>query len=455
MRARTNTPRSLLAGASLCLLVTVSAPAQTSSDVREILSRLERLEQANRELVEEVKALRTELAGARPKENAPPPAEASPPVEERVAVLESRVEEQASSKVEASQRLPIRLTGMALFNAYLNSAHGGDMQYPSIATPDYARTAGATMRQTIIGLDYRGAETSWGGTIRGAVSLDLFGGQGYSMDPVVRFRTGQIAVDWHDSSFVVGVDKPIISARDPASFAQVGYSPLWSSGNLWRWMPQARFEQDFRFSDQSGLRVQVGVLQTKENFLGSGDPEAPPPETYRPAVEGRAELHFGKERRFEIAPGFHYSVTHVGGFSVPSEVFSVDWLAKPWRPIEFSGAFFHGQNVAAVGSGGADPGYILSPTQALPVHSTGGWAQFTWLATRRISFNLFGGEQDNRNTGLSLGQIDTNASYGANVFYRLAPNVIVSMEAAQVRTARIGAATVSTNHYDLALAYLF
>jgi hypothetical protein len=39
--------------------------------------------------------------------------------------------------------------------------------------------------------------------------------------------------------------------------------------------------------------------------------------------------------------------------------------------------------------------------------------------------------------------------------YRLAPNVMVSLEGAQVRTDIIGTGTRINNHYDLAVAYLF
>ena len=48
-----------------------------------------------------------------------------------------------------------------------------------------------------------------------------------------------------------------------------------------------------------------------------------------------------------------------------------------------------------------------------------------------------------------------NLAYGANFFYRLAPNVLVSIEASQVRTSYVGGAPQLNNHYDLGLAYLF
>ena len=93
---------------SLLSLATLAWPlllsAQTSPDLARILERLDRLEQENRALAGEVKALRSELAASR--EGRPPAAAAddSPPatVEQRLDIQQARIEEQAQTKVEAS-----------------------------------------------------------------------------------------------------------------------------------------------------------------------------------------------------------------------------------------------------------------------------------------------------------------------------------------------------------------
>ena len=448
MRTR-NPIRNPILAALLCALAGASAHAQTAGEIDRILERLERIERANQALSEEVRALRVELA-------ARTPGAASAPLAERVEVVETRVAEQADTKVESSQRFPIRLTGMALFNTFLNSRNNGGSQYPVIATPGLARNGGAAFRQTVIGLDFRGPQTVWGGKLHGSVFMDFFGGSGQLLDQSVRLRTGVIALDWKQRSIAFGLDKPIFAPREPDSFAQVGVSPLTGAGNLWLWIPQARFEQDFRFGESSGLRAQVGVVQTRESTPRSLLPAYTPGfENARPAIEGRFEFRHGAERRIEIAPGFHNSVSHVDGFSVPSRLFSLDWLISPWRPIEFTGAFFSGQNVAPLGTGGAGGG-ILIPAylRPQPVHAIGGWGQIAYRVTPRLSFHLFSGQQDNRESDVIAGQVGKNLSFGANLFYRIAPNVIVSFESSQVRTRRTST-TVLNNHYDLALAYLF
>ncbi|MCL4855341.1 MAG: hypothetical protein KJZ78_28595, partial [Bryobacteraceae bacterium] len=98
---------------------------------------------------------------------------------------------------------------------------------------------------------------------------------------------------------------------------------------------------------------------------------------------------------------------------------------------------------------------FLSDGRVIPVHSHGGWGQFTFIATPRLSFNVYGGQHDDRDADLSPGGISRNMAGAANLMYRFAPNVIVSFEAAQLRTTYLGSGIRLNNRYDLALAYLF
>src|ERR1039458_5685960 len=87
-----------LACLALCL-APVSLCAQTAPDLAKILQRLDRLGQENRALSEQVRALQAQLGA---------PAPVLPTVEERLDIQQARVEEQAQTKVEASQKFPIR-----------------------------------------------------------------------------------------------------------------------------------------------------------------------------------------------------------------------------------------------------------------------------------------------------------------------------------------------------------
>src|SRR5580700_281444 len=332
----------------LVLFLPALLPAQQKSDLQQVLDRLDRIEQENKDLAEQVRALRAELAASRAPAPtpAPPPTEASapaPPLEEKVAVDEARIAEQAQTKVEASQKLPITLTGMLLFNAFLNGRANGGAEYPTTASPAVNPSAGgATVSQSVVGLKFQGPEIFGGGKISGSAFLDAWGGTpSSSLNHLIRLRTATVEIDWKDTTIVAGQDKPIVSPREPNSLAQVAVSPLTGAGNLWLWSPQVRLDQRFAFGQQAGLTAQIGVYETSEPSYASrgGDDDVTTASTPRPALEGRFEFwrKFGENARIEIAPGFHDSTSHAGGFSAPSHLFTTDWLIQPVAKIQFTG----------------------------------------------------------------------------------------------------------------------
>jgi hypothetical protein len=139
---------------------------------------------------------------------------------------------------------------------------------------------------------------------------------------------------------------------------------------------------------------------------------------------------------------------------VPSRLFALDWFANPWEKLEFSGAFFSGQNVAHFGA--LRQGFTIRRNgNVIPVHSRGGWGQLSFPFTSRVTLNIFGGVHDDRNRDLGYDGIAANRTGAANLMYRLAPNVILSIEALQMRTTYLEIGTRHNNRYDLAVAYLF
>jgi hypothetical protein len=442
---------------------------QSGPEVQAILERLDRLEKDNQALLEEVRALRQEVSGLRdspalPSDTTAPSRNATPAqtAGERQAIEANRIDELAQTKVEASQKFPIRVTGMALFNASLNGRLNGNAENPLLASTIPADMTGdGTLRQSTLGLLFNGPQTLWNGKISGSVYVDFFGGSTSSLDHLLRLRTAAIDIDWKNTSVMIGQDKPIISPRDPDSLAQVAYSPLAWAGNLWLWQPQIRLEQRFSFTENTGLRARAGAFVTSSlDYPSNPDFYIGPPsqqEYSRPGAEGRLELwhRWSGTGRIEIAGGYHFNQNRVIETQVPSEVYSVDWFLRPFSKLEFSGMFFHGTNLGTLG--GLPQGFVVRPecAEISVVHATGGWAQIRVPLTARLAWDVYGGQEDDRNADLIYGYVSKNQGYFSNLMYRIAPNVIVSLEGGQVRTAYLSMGTRLNDHYDLAIAYLF
>src|ERR1700682_1642398 len=380
----------------LLLFLPLLLPAQERSDFQQILQRLDQLERENRNLADEVHALRAEIAGARPLNPlgetrtavAEAPVNVSPvPIDERAGVLEQRTEELSQTKVEAARRMPVSLTGMVLFNAFLNGRASGAAQDPLVAAPSNTIAAGgASLSQSIIGLRFEGPRILGGGQVRGSLDMDLWGGTASSLNHLLRMRIATIQVDWRNSTLTLGQDKPLIAPRDPDSLAQVAFSPLTAAGNLWLWQPQARFEQRFGLGENAGLRAQASVYQTSEPSVGVVPQYQSSLSTASPALEGRFEFwdQYASRGRIEIAPGFHVSETHVGDVSIPSRLFTIDWMLQPLSKVRLTGAFLHGRNAAGVG--GLRQGFtFVADNRFTAVRATGGWAQLSYLATQRLT----------------------------------------------------------------------
>jgi len=447
--------------------------AQQNSDLQKILERLERLEQENRNLAAEVHSLRDEMAaahsasppvsatssseGSPPAVSATPGTSEAPPLEERVAQQEQRVADLSQAKVEASQRLPVSLTGMVLFNAFMNGTYSGGQQYPTSASPAAGHTnAGATLSQSVIGLTYQGPRVLGGAQVNASMLMDLWGGNpSSSLDHLIRLRIATVSLNWNTRSLTLGQDKPIVSPRQPDSLAQVAFSPLTGAGNLWLWQPQVRFEQRFAMGENMGLRAQAGVYETSEPTASAGTEYAATLSPSRPAAQGRFEFwrSFGSAARVEIAPGFHASETHVANVSIPSRLFTVDWLVQPISKVQFTGMFFQGEDAA--GLGGLRQGFTAVGQTVKAVHATGGWSQVTFQVLPRLALHVYAGQESNRPADLLAGLIGRNFLYAGNAVYRLGSNVLLGFEASQLRTTYVGLPYRTNNHYDLSLAYLF
>ena len=425
------------------LLIALTLPAQS---VDALIERLDRLERDNNTLRQEIERLRAELGGLKRQAAAQ---------SETQEITARRLEEQAQTKVEAAQKFPIRLRGMALVNFFHNGsrANGADTPTTAARAPGRA-TSAVTFRQTVLGLDFRGPRTILGAEVSGSVFGDFYeGGTEATQYPSPRLRTAEVVFEWKTRSLMFGQEKTLVGLRDPNSLAYSGVSPMTAAGNLWRWQPQIRFEQRLAFTAATQALAQVAVVQTAEE--SGGTPGALSLERRRPALQGRVELAhtLDASRRFEVAGAFHASTSHVGPYSIPSRVYSLDWFANPFRYLEFSGILYAGQNLHHFGA--FRQGWAVTPAGVHAIHTRGGWAQLSVPFHSRVSLNLIAGAMDDRNRDLTAAMIASNRNAAANLVFRIAPNVLVALEAMRIRTLYLNGGLSRNPRYDLSIAYQF
>ncbi len=450
----------------LAVVFTLAAQAQDppqppagATDSKAILQRLDRLEAENRRMADEIAELKRELAHARAPE--PPPAAPSGPADtdlaDRMAVQETRTAELDQKKVESSQKMPLEITGMLLFNAFHNGEYAGSSLNDPVTASAAAgqRLDGATFRQTVLGLEFFGPSLPGGGKASGSVYMDFFAGSIAPANNLLHLRLATLDLAWKNTTVTVGQDKPIIAPREPTSLAQVGVSPLTGAGNLWQWQPQARIEQRWQLGATSDLRAQAGIFESNETANSVPAVYANTLGVWRPAYETRVQYGYTHgQSRFEIAPGYHAGSSRIAGQSVASRAVSLDWLARPVSRVDFTGAWFDGRNLAGLGA--LRQGFTILPSgAAIPVHSVGGWGQISVSATSRLSFHFFSGTEHDRAIDLTGNGISRNLAYGGNAMWKLAPNVVAAFEVMQLRTTYLISGRRLNDHYDLALAYLF
>ncbi len=441
----------------LCVLASAAAAsplnAQSSPELQQILQRLDRIESQNRELMAEVQALRQQLDAAKSVQPETTAAD-SAAIADRVEVQDNRIAQQDQEKISSEHHLPVTLTGMLLFNTFWTGGGAGGSDNPTIAALNRGPVdAGATFRQSVVGVKFDGPTILGGGKVTGSAYVDFFGGSGGTLSQMLRLRVASVDTAWKNTTLSFALDKPILAPREPDSLAQVGVSPLTAAGNLWLWQPQVRVEQRFKFGDQAGLRAQAGIYQTSEG--GTGLSTEYTVAKSRPGFEGRFEFWgaSGESRRIEIAPGFHVSDTQLLGQSAPSRIFSLDWLIRPVSWFDFTGQFFQGENTGVIG--GLRQGVSVFNGSVRSVQAAGGWAQLKFRLTKRASLNFYGGQEDDRNRDLEPGGISRNLAYASSFMYRFGSNILASFERSQVRTTYLNSGTQIFSHYDLAIAYLF
>ena len=417
-------------------------------------------------LREELNGLREELAAekgpSRQEEKAPTmqAGDAANPaalqaaideIRERQAVAESQIATHDATKIETQSKYPLAVTGLLLFNGFVNTK-----QVDISASPAYALSGsgstGLSLRQTVLGLDARGPHL-WGATSRADLRVDFFANaaqSNYAASGVLRLRTAHAALNWANTEAFVELDRSILEPNEPTSLVSIAQPELAWAGNLWNWSPQAGVTHQFELSDTSRIKADAALIDTS-------DPQPPGIASNSPLTMSERSRWPGTETRIAFQNGVSGSGSEfgIGGYFSPhrdnnGDTFNawattIDLKLPLARRLELTANAYRGQALAGLGAGGYVNyvyQYVDSKELARALDDVGGWSQLKVRASQKVEMNAGVGtdnpfsreihtaisSQNESPIAYSYTGLTRNRSFYSNVIYSPSAYLLFSLE---------------------------
>ena len=402
-------------------------------------------------------------------------------------ILNARVDEQRQTKVESSSRFRLKLSGIALFNAFADYGQVDNVDVPGIAVPNFSGysngSAGASIRQSIIGLNGIGP-TVFGARTSADLQMDFFGGlpSGYGAtgSGVAELRLARIRFDWKNTSVVSGLDYPFFSPNLPTTYMSVVVPGFASAGNLWNWTPTVRVEQRFRGAF-SPFKVEAGFLDPSSatyytSLTSNANQKLPSPteNSRQPTYAVRLSASTKSEDRPASIgiSGVYSPQRFLYGYQVTGWAGTVDWKFPLLPRTELSGEFFTGEGLDGFGGLPLSP---LRPADALQYAAVtapalanlgviGGWSQFKVKVDARNEFNVAAGTGGRNSTGLRDAAVTDsfltsvparNQMLFANYVFKPRSDLLFSAEYRRLRTYELSGSPNTAGQIGLAIGFLF
>lgn len=317
-------------------------------------------------------------------------------IRERQAIEESQIATHDVSKVETQSKYPLKITGLVLFNGFVNTR-----QVDISASPAYAisgpGSTGLSLRQTILGFDARGPHLL-DASSRADLRVDFFANStqsNYAASGILRLRTAHAVLDWPKTEAFFELDRSILEPNEPSSLVAVAQPELAWAGNLWNWNPQVGLSRQLTLSDSSRFTVQAALIDTYDPKLPGVTSTSPLTQTERsrwPGTEARFAFQRGERG---VGPEFG-----LGGYFSPhrteyNDTFNA-WAATAdlrlplAKHFELTANAHRGQALAGLGAGGYVNYYyetVGNEQYARALDNVGGWAQFKARVGERVELN--------------------------------------------------------------------
>jgi hypothetical protein len=464
----------------------------------------QQLEQSQKEieqLREQLALIKKQLASAQPDlvqpsnpvngaDTAKATAAAIEEVQEQQQTLEAQVKLHEQTKIEGESKYPVRVTGLILFNSFINRGIVDDIDLPEAALAPSNETgngsAGASFRQTILGLEGFGPRIA-GAHTSADVNIDFFGGLAYSSSStsagIVRMRTASINLNWSNDSIQVGMVTPLISPLSPTSYATVAEPSMAGAGNLWTWSPQLKYAHQFSIQSGRQIQLELGLWDPPAaGYSTSVTVRAPSPgeQSKQPAYESR--ISYGAPSDNSYGPSLEDHSFHVGlsgyysrqsypyGNSLDSWAFTTDFRIPLTHLFEVSGEGYRGRALGGLGGGVyKDVLYGTSPITHLAsyrgLNAIGGWTQLKTRLGQSLEANAVIGLDDGfagdfhtliyPTTATEIQLRARNEMVVGNIIFRPKTYLILSPEYRRIWTWPIYGLANTANIFTLSAGYQF
>jgi uncharacterized coiled-coil protein SlyX len=411
-------------------------------------------------------------------------------IRERQEVAESQIATHQQAKVETESKYSLKVTGLVLMNGFVNTGAVDMPATPTVAIPGDG-SAGASVRQTVIGFDAAGphllgADSFADLRVDFAGNSALYGPQSAyaeyasSNSPYLylRLRTLHAGLAWTRTQAVFALDRPLISPDAPSSLTAIAEPALAWSGNLWTWNPQAILTHNFGRPGYANLQVQAAYIDPQDapiSAYASGQATIQPTSAEHsslPAVEARiALLGSGRDdERSHIGMGGYFARHRTSiNRSFDSWAATLDVRKNLFAGLQLSGTFYRGLGLGGLG-GGAYKDYVYKPNPNAggyffkALDDVGGWAQLKEKVSERLEINgaygmdnVFSSQMRRYyiSGGTMYQNLTINRTVTGNVIYTPSAYLLLSLEYRHILSSPITDPSVQSNIIGMGAGFKF
>lgn len=335
-------------------------------------------------------------------------------IRERQAMQESEIATHDQTKVETESKFPVKVTGLLLFNAFVNTAAVDAPSTPTLSIPGSGST-GATVRQTVLGFDAQGPHllgadsyadlrVDFDGMPQSQSGASSYTGAYSANATFLRLRTAHAGLQWKHTDAFFALDRPIFNPDSPTSLTAVAVPPLAWSGNLWTWNPQAGIRQMISISSTHDVQLEAALVDVGQAPLtpiiinygnSSGNPPSSAEQSRWPGLDAHIALLESKLRESgsQIGFGGHFApLRDPAGRRFDSWAGTADTRLVLPAGLTFTANAYRGSALGGLGGGTyKDFTYYLDLDSGTyyfhPLNDVGGWAQLKKAISERLELN--------------------------------------------------------------------